>query len=166
MGAVLEEVGRPEERFVGGAGVRRRLGMTDCGGQRREGRHRIWCERWHGNRRNAGDAENGIQQRAIFGAEARDFVALVGRFQIQACVRCGWTQFGARFDQSSLGPCVRLGETRPNRANCAADSGPPSSDPHFEKAVSPTGTLEVGYTMRSCQTLRPTLNASQTPASR
>jgi hypothetical protein len=54
--------------------------MTVCGGQRREGRHRIWRESRHGNRRNAGDAENGIEQRAIFGAQAVNFSALVVDF--------------------------------------------------------------------------------------
>jgi hypothetical protein len=54
--------------------------MTVCGGLRREGRHRIWRESRHGNRRNAGDAKNGIQQGAIFGAKAGDFGALAGDF--------------------------------------------------------------------------------------
>jgi len=49
--------------------------MTDCGGQRREGRD--------GQRWNTRDAENGIEQRAIFRAEASNFVALPDDFCLQ-----------------------------------------------------------------------------------
>ena len=44
--------------------------MTVCGGQRREGRYGKW---W-----NARHSENRIEQRAIFGAQAFNFSALLG----------------------------------------------------------------------------------------
>jgi hypothetical protein len=47
--------------------------MTLCGEQ-----HRRWKRHFHWYGRNAGDAEDGIQQRAIFGAKARNFVLLRG----------------------------------------------------------------------------------------
>ena len=75
----------------GGAWARRRAGLNSRVSandlRSRDGRCRrilILCcgeivERRR-NRRNAGDAENGIQQGAIFGAEARDFNSLLANF--------------------------------------------------------------------------------------
>jgi hypothetical protein len=67
--------GGRREGFVASAVRRRRLGMTGCGGQRREDRER--------NRRNARDSQNRIQQRAIFRAQAVNFIARLRDFGFQ-----------------------------------------------------------------------------------
>ena len=70
LGGLGGGVGWRRARFV----VRRGgLGMTLCGEQ-----HRRWKRRVGDDRRNAGDAENRVQQGAIFCAQARDFVLLRG----------------------------------------------------------------------------------------
>ena len=56
------------------------------------------------NRRNAGDAEDGIEQGTIFGAEANNFCALPGDFSSLLCVSSAFEcEFG--FEGAGVARC-------------------------------------------------------------